>query len=537
MTVPGKQLTNFTAASPITDGDQFYVAQGGTGVGIERAAPASAVGSYVLKPIAGASSPDAGSLTGAENIVATRGTGLLQTTLTKIAAWMIQTFNGFTQAGTGALARPVQDKLRDTVSIKDFGIVNDGVTDNTAAMAALAALLATFTNTATVPRVVIPSGIYAYATSPNWAIQGLTLIAENGAIFKHTGSGPAFNVDGGATGGGVFRMRVEGGLRIQGNANSTYGLYNRAIHQSLFDVTVRDVANAALQTAWCVSNEYRIGITPIGDPAFNVTPTNGIVLDKRGTGEMTSDCTFYNPVVEGLPAGYGINLQNAVQNTFIGGTSESNGGGLFVSGTSMWNRFINLDLEFNTSADITCQGLYNVFDNCLSTTTSTFAGTSNLILTGNYNSIISSGIDNEFFKVRYASNAGTFNDGAGTGTIKRSVRNLTTGLLDPDLDRNPHQLLYINGPTSNNTVIGSADQLVSGGSANDVLFYHFGSGQTQFWSAGVKNLSLAPNQIGFYGTTPIGKPTVTGAKGGNAALASLLTQLASLGLITDSSTA
>jgi hypothetical protein len=40
----------------------------------------------------------------------------------------------------------------------------------------------------------------------------------------------------------------------------------------------------------------------------------------------------------------------------------------------------------------------------------------------------------------------------------------------------------------------------------------------------------------FYGTAPIAKPTVTGAKGGNAALASLLTQLAALGLITDSST-
>lgn len=39
---------------------------------------------------------------------------------------------------------------------------------------------------------------------------------------------------------------------------------------------------------------------------------------------------------------------------------------------------------------------------------------------------------------------------------------------------------------------------------------------------------------GFYGTNAIAKPTVTGSKGGNAALTSLLTQLASLGLITDS---
>jgi hypothetical protein len=41
--------------------------------------------------------------------------------------------------------------------------------------------------------------------------------------------------------------------------------------------------------------------------------------------------------------------------------------------------------------------------------------------------------------------------------------------------------------------------------------------------------------LGFYGTAPAAKPTVTGSRGGNAALASLLTALAGLGLLTDSS--
>jgi hypothetical protein len=43
--------------------------------------------------------------------------------------------------------------------------------------------------------------------------------------------------------------------------------------------------------------------------------------------------------------------------------------------------------------------------------------------------------------------------------------------------------------------------------------------------------------IGFQGTAAIAKPAVTGSRGGNAALASLLTALASYGLITDSSSA
>ena len=42
-------------------------------------------------------------------------------------------------------------------------------------------------------------------------------------------------------------------------------------------------------------------------------------------------------------------------------------------------------------------------------------------------------------------------------------------------------------------------------------------------------------QLGFHGSTPQAKPTVTGAKGGNAALTSLLSALNTIGLITDSS--
>lgn len=49
-------------------------------------------------------------------------------------------------------------------------------------------------------------------------------------------------------------------------------------------------------------------------------------------------------------------------------------------------------------------------------------------------------------------------------------------------------------------------------------------------------LSIGGN-VGFYNTTPAAKPTVSGSRGGNAALASLLTALAGLGLITDSTTA
>ena len=54
---------------------------------------------------------------------------------------------------------------------------------------------------------------------------------------------------------------------------------------------------------------------------------------------------------------------------------------------------------------------------------------------------------------------------------------------------------------------------------------------------GAGALRLQPNKVGFFGAAPVAKPNITGSRGGNAALASLLTELANLGVITNGTTA
>lgn len=53
---------------------------------------------------------------------------------------------------------------------------------------------------------------------------------------------------------------------------------------------------------------------------------------------------------------------------------------------------------------------------------------------------------------------------------------------------------------------------------------------------GTGNMTLTSMALGFFAATPAAQPTVTGSRGGNAALGSLLTSLASLGLVIDGST-
>ena len=62
------------------------------------------------------------------------------------------------------------------------------------------------------------------------------------------------------------------------------------------------------------------------------------------------------------------------------------------------------------------------------------------------------------------------------------------------------------------------------------------SGSTQILGLTVYGGAGFQGNTGFNSTTPISKPTVSGSKGGNAALASLMTALANYGLVTDTTT-
>jgi hypothetical protein len=86
------------------------------------------------------------------------------------SAGIVATKLSFTQAGTGATARTVDSKLKDIVSVKDFGAVGDGVTDDTAAIQA--AINAS-------PRVFLPAGVYVVSAVTGLVVKtGTSLIGS-----------------------------------------------------------------------------------------------------------------------------------------------------------------------------------------------------------------------------------------------------------------------------------------------------------------------------------------------------------------------
>lgn len=90
------------------------------------------------------------------------------------------------------------------------------------------------------------------------------------------------------------------------------------------------------------------------------------------------------------------------------------------------------------------------------------------------------------------------------------------------------------------TVVGnvSADFVeTAGGDINGPLDILATSGTFDWQNSGNSRLKIDSTGVGFFGSAPIAKPTVVGAKAGNVALENLLEELANLGLITDSTTA
>jgi len=77
-------------------------------------------------------------------------------------------------AGTGAVATDVQGKLRESVSVKDFGAIGDGVTDDTAA------IQAAFNSAAT--EILFPTGTYIISNLLNDSTPALTSSVANRVI-------------------------------------------------------------------------------------------------------------------------------------------------------------------------------------------------------------------------------------------------------------------------------------------------------------------------------------------------------------------
>lgn len=118
---------------------------------------------------------------------------------------------GFLQSGANATFRTLQSKMRDAVSVDDFGAVGDGITDDTSAIQAAIASGA--------KRVFIPAGTYRTTATISVSASGVMLQGEgpDATIITSSANGPAIQVASGLIGVGFFDLQV---TRVAGTASS-----------------------------------------------------------------------------------------------------------------------------------------------------------------------------------------------------------------------------------------------------------------------------------------------------------------------------
>jgi hypothetical protein len=142
----------------------------------------------------------------------------------------------FLAAGSGATQRTALDKLRDVVSVKDFGAVGDGTTDDTAAINAALA---------TNKSVHFPAGTYMTTGNhviPYSATVGRVIYGDSHttSILKRiSGTNPIFDIR-------QFSHCNIQNLRFDGNNTGGHGLIWRAHYSYCSNLLFKDIQDYAI---------------------------------------------------------------------------------------------------------------------------------------------------------------------------------------------------------------------------------------------------------------------------------------------------
>lgn len=451
---------------------------------------------------------------------------------------------GFKSAGPGSVTRTVQDKLRDVVNVSDFGAVGDGSTDDYAAITAGISYLASIGGGS----LVFQAKPYAIGQAIVIADSNITLQGQGGNIPHDGGSGsPAGTslVWKGATGATMLTFqtpsstsnskRQGGGVRdmvLDCQATASTGLYVHTWNNGRFE-------------GLHVSNPTTVAILTSCYPA-------GAVADSSDTQHNTfTRCTWRAIDSAAVQSAHGViltsdapftNGSNTSFNTFIECYGQTYNG-------DCW-RLIDCDnnaldgcsgFALGTGKVLRMQGAYgNTFKRWSGSVkiegVASGAGqnsTANVFLAvdesnGTAYPTLDAGCSVQWHGHKY---------GWVYMTSQKAVLADSQSAALSELANIGNDTLRVFNAAQSGIALtdGTATYSLSQDGSHNLRLIRSGAAGTLDLTQG-SGVSLKALKVGFNGSSPLAKPTVTGSKGSNAALASLLSALSGYGLVTDSTT-
>lgn len=384
-------------------------------------------------------------------------------------------------------------------NVLSYGATGDGSTNDTTA---IRNAITAAGSEATRGVVYFPKGQYKH-DGLTLSVQGVSLVGEGRreSVLAYTGSGSA-----GAKHGvyidGAHNVRIMD-LQLHGHADMTSGL------------RVRNAANCAL---------HRVHVTGNG------AVTDGIILEGSTYYALIDDC-----MVDGAGASHlaaGITFKTNVN------TPNSN----VVRSVRIQDCTTGVDLQSgdnNLLEAVRCEV-------CLTTGLKIGGSTADTIIVAprlDFSGASTKGIDiisgaqrTLIVGPRYDIGGGgsSLNDN-GTDTLQIVGELLTKA---PTIMGSLRVLDNADNPFVDFSTSGGQRGVIQISGALLDFFGASGYGMRFRTNGGTTVLQFgAGNTLGFYGASAVGKPSVSGSRGGNAALAILLSALSSQGLITDNTTA
>lgn len=233
----------------------------------------------------------------------------------------------FTQSGTGAVVRNAQDKLRESISVLDFGADPTGVSDSAAAFALAFAVGG---------RIVIPAGTYKTSAASSLVSGteliglglptvtttaadkhiisgvGLSNVSIRGVSFVGMGSStvPTVSVGGySATASGLVTLATCTNVTISDCSFTAFYNGVSALNCSDVDITRNRITNwllygvlASLSDRFTIDHNYIVGCDQTGAVnAYGVSATG----DENG-GNSQEACSISFNLIRGIPSWDGI---------------------------------------------------------------------------------------------------------------------------------------------------------------------------------------------------------------------------------------
>jgi hypothetical protein len=375
----------------------------------------------------------------------------------------------------------------------------------------------------------------------------------------------------------LMDVGVSGGVTIDGTAvtgTTCHGIYAINCVKSVFrDIKAVNIVTGSIVFGFTGHNNLFENINGVncGNDSFaafyvtnqTMSQTNNLRMEQSfGFGLLHNACTYCTGtghIAEAcVGSGRGSKYQACLFNNFSNIQSHFNhSNGCAVAVASCFNTFTGVAANSN----LALEGVWlSDQNNC----NNTFVG---INAYGNATRdlyIGASDLNNQFYSV----NAGIIEDHAPNSTFFTAGMAAVThfplitvdgsstfgtnagGTLNVDFNSaagNARTLRFNTASSQRWTIVANATAETGANLGSDFIIGRWADNGTSLGTAftinrNTGNVTIASalrvnGTIGFNNTAPVAKPTVSGAKGSNAALGSLLTALAAYGLVTDSTTA